>query len=217
MKSLLMMCVLILGLNAQPTLSVSGPNAVRPGNTITLTVASGGTGTDTGVASLQYAVTLPTGYSVTSTNGTTGSILTTDSKSLSCNMTNIFCVIWGLNNNNLGFGQLSTFTVQIPSTATPGSVSFPLSDVVAVSSGTATPPVSAVTVTVEPAFTTTVYALADINEDGVVNATDVQLMLNEILASFTTPTSCVNDQNGDGVCNVEDLALVIQADLTGVQ
>jgi hypothetical protein len=51
--------------------------------------------------------------------------------------------------------------------------------------------------------------LCDVNQDGIVNVSDVQLIVNEALG--VAPP--VNDINQDGVVNVVEVQLVIHAAL----
>ena len=53
------------------------------------------------------------------------------------------------------------------------------------------------------------YSKCDINQDGVTNVVDVQLIINQALGVVTP----VNDLNGDGVVNVVDVQIVINAAL----
>jgi len=51
----------------------------------------------------------------------------------------------------------------------------------------------------------------DVNQDGVVNVTDVQLAVNQVLGII----ACTADINKDGVCNVIDVQRVTNAALGG--
>jgi len=53
-------------------------------------------------------------------------------------------------------------------------------------------------------------ATCDLNDDGVVNALDVQIALNQALGAISCGTA---DLNGNGACNVVDLQRVINAAL----
>jgi hypothetical protein len=52
----------------------------------------------------------------------------------------------------------------------------------------------------------------DVNADGVVNAVDVQLVINAVLG-FETGRNC--DVNGDGLVNAVDVQIMINAALGG--
>lgn len=54
-------------------------------------------------------------------------------------------------------------------------------------------------------------ASLDLNGDGVVDALDVELMVQEVLATQANPAACVNDVNHDGVCDVLDVEAVVAA------
>jgi len=62
---------------------------------------------------------------------------------------------------------------------------------------------------VQPA--TKAFSQCDVNQDGAVNAVDVQMAAQAALGN----ASCVADLNGDGACNIVDLQRVINAALGG--
>lgn len=196
MKKLLLLATLFLtsGLSAQVTLTLTGPATARPGNAVTVNLTGAMSGSP---VALQWTVGLPTGFTATASIGAAG---TAAAKTLSCSANATLCLEYGLNTTVIGNGTLAAYTVTIPANATPGAGAFPLSGLLAVNAAGTT-----VTSASGPAYSLTILSLADINGDGIVNATDVQLMVNQITSGGT----CSNDQNGDGKCDLLDVWIVI--------
>lgn len=201
-------------LHAQVTVSVTGPATARPGATITLNVNAAGT-TNTGAAAMQWQLGNPAGFSETVADGPTA---TAAAKSHTCAAaaTSNFCVVYGLTSAVIGNGVVATYSVTIPATAASGSVSFPLSGVVAANAtGTTGLNSVSVPVTLGSPYTLSVLSKTDINGDGKTDVSDLQILVTEIVAAQSTPSACVDDQNGDGKCDVLDIVIIVLKILAG--
>lgn len=183
--------------SAQTTLTLSGPATARPGQTINLTLALAGS-TPTGPAALQWSLTTPAGFSVTS--ATEAAAATAASKTLNCTAARTLCLLYGMNANVIGNGGAVALSVSVPAAASPGAAALPLAGVLASTAAGAGMVISAGT-----AYSVTILARADLNGDGAINATDVSLMATEAKGD----AACTDDQNGDGKCDVIDVFIVI--------
>ncbi len=196
MKRTLFLLLLILPLKAQSTtFTLTGPATAKPGTPITLTLAAAGT-TDTGAAAVQWTMGWPTGYTAAVVAGAADT-----GKTLSCTAPSATCIVWALNTTVIPNGQVAIYTVNVPANAT-GTVTFTLSALVS-----ASPLGSGVTSTAGATYTATISPKEDLNGDGKVDLTDVQLEVNQALLASTTPSACtpVWDTNGDGKCDVLDV------------
>lgn len=195
MKTLLL-AVLSCSLYAQTVISQTGPATVKPGGILTVNLQGQG-GTDTGAAAFQWTVAMPSGYTATVQPGPAA---TAGNKTVQCTADAIsVCLLYGVNATVIGNGVLATYTVHVPANATPGPATFTLSGLVgASSSGTA------ISTAAGTPYTVTVVDKRDLNGDGKVDAADVQLMTNQVLAG-----TCSDDQTGDGACNLMDVFAIL--------
>lgn len=187
------------------TLSVS-PASVQAGGTATLTITYADSSPSSNTAALEWALSLPTG--ITAGAPTAGAALTTAVKPINCGTS--ICVAAGdgatLNDTVIGSGVIATVPLTVASTAAPGPLSVTLTGTLG---ATSTNP-STVTLTISPA-TETVLSRYDLNGDGVVNATDVGIMLSEVIGTTTCSGQSLNV--GDGKCDAVDLEYEILAAL----
>jgi hypothetical protein len=192
--------------NAQSfSLSLS-PASVQAGGTTTLTITYADSSPSSNTAAMEWALSLPAG--ITAGSYTAGAALTAAVKPISCGAS--ICVAAGdgatLNDTVIGSGVVATVPLTISSTITPGSEAITLTSLLG---ATATNP-STVALTVTPA-TETVLSRYDLNGDGVVNATDVGIMLGDVIGTAICSGQSLNV--GDGKCDVEDLEFEILAAL----
>jgi hypothetical protein len=198
---------------AQPTLTITGPAAaVRPGAAVTLNIgAAVPTGSDTGMAALQWLIQLPADYApiVTPT--------TQVPKATFCRPDETFCMLIGWvggagNATTIPAGPVASYALTVPKTAAPGKITFSLTDLVGAGANG-----QAIALTAGPSYTLTVADPRDLNGDGTVDATDVNLMIAEVLAAISNPAACVDDQNADGICNILDIDAVLLKAMGKVQ
>jgi hypothetical protein len=126
-----------------------------------------------------------------------GTASTAASKTVACNAAK--CLVYGVNQNVIGAGQVATIAIPIPAGATPGSTSFSLSVVLGADKNA-----NSITLTTGAALPVTILAIADINGDGVVDVTDVNLMAAQVLSG-----TCADDPKADGQCNLFDVLTVV--------
>jgi len=181
---------------AQSTLTLTGPATAKQGSTITLSLNSAGV-TASGPVGVQWTLTPPSGFTVTLANAGVASVAA--SKQIACNAAKLLCLIYGLNQNVIADGQVASLIIPIPVSATPGPASFALSGLFA---GDKTG--ASMTITSGPTYSIIVLSRADINGDGIIDPTDVALMVGQVKEN-----SCVDDPNGDGACNLFDVLYVI--------
>lgn len=186
------------------TLSLS-PASVQAGGSTTLTITYADSSPSSNMAAVQWTLSLPAG--LTAGAYTAGAALTTAVKPVNCGT--LACVAAGdgstLNDTVIGSGIIATVPLAVASTTTPGALSISLTALGATSTNPST-----VTVTVSP-VTETVLSRYDLNGDGVVNATDVGIMLNEVIGTTTCSGQSLNV--GDGKCDAVDLEFEILAAL----
>jgi sugar lactone lactonase YvrE len=134
-----------------------------------------------------------------------GAQATSAGKTLSSNIVSdgdVRILVAGLNQNAISNGVVgyASFTLNSPFTSGSASVT-PLNCSAADGSGNSL---------VTPCTAGTIrYVTCDINADGNVNVSDVQLIINEALGV----APAVHDLNGDGMVNVADVQIVINAAL----
>lgn len=178
------------------TLTLTGPATARPGTTIpvTLTLAA----PPASLAATQWSVGLPAGYTATAVAGAAS---TAAAKTLYCNSLSTLCLTVGVNTNLYADGVVATYQVTVPTNASPGQVSIPLTGIIgAALNGGSTGLGAGVP------FAFAVLAATDLNGDGKTDALDLQLMIQEILVG-----PIAHDQNGDGVADVKDAQTVARA------
>lgn len=159
--------LLSASLFAQGSLTVAGPPRAIIGSSVTLPIGLVNGGTPAG---LQWDMSgLPAGATITSSIA---------NKVINCNATR--CLLSGMNLAAILDGQVASITYTQPATPVPFAISATLG---ASTAGTA------IAITAPPPITVAVQPNCDVNGDGVVDATDVQLVLQQSLASTTgTPT-----------------------------
>jgi hypothetical protein len=206
-------CLLSAATLGAQTLTIAGPAAaVRPGAAVTLNIgATMPTGSDTGMAALQWLIQLPADYApiVTPT--------TQVPKATFCRPDETFCVLIGWvggvgNATTIPAGPIANYALTVPKTALPGKITFSLTNLVGAGANG-----QAIALAAGPAYTLTIADPRDLNGDGTVDATDVNLMIAEVLAAIATPGACIDDQNGDGVCNIIDIDAVLLKAMGKVQ
>jgi len=190
--------LLALPLLAAQTLTLSGPASAKAGATITVPLTLSGAAA---AAALQWQLVLPSGSTATAAIGAAGTAAT---KSMACSSDSSFCLEYGQNVNVISAGVVATYTVHLPATASPGTATIGLSNLLGASAAGA-----AVPITAGAAYSFTIADRRDLNGDGVVNTADVTVMQNEVIAAQANPAACVDDQNGDGACNLLDLLAVL--------
>lgn len=188
--------LLAVGMQAQTTLTLTGPASAKQGTAVSLSLSSGGA-TANGPAGLQWSLTPPVGVTVSGV--TAGASATAASKQVACNAANLLCLVYGVNQNVIANGVVATMTVQIPANANPGPASFPLSGLVAGDKNGV-----AMTISSGATYSLNVLSRADIDGNGSVTSADVSLMANQV-----TSGTCTDDQNGDGRCDLLDVLVVV--------
>lgn len=188
--------VLALAAQTPPTatLTINGPQNVRPGKTITLNLTLA---TTTQPSGLQWTAGIPQGWTA---KAMPGAVATAAQKAIYCSEGDALCLVVGLNQTPIAAGVVATFEIGVPAGTPRGLSSIPLTGLVA-GTGMGDPiPVSAGT-----AYSIRVLAKHDLNGDGTTNAADLQLMADQIVGK----SACADDQNGDGACDLIDALLVI--------
>ena len=174
------------------TLTLSAPSTVKQGKTVDLTISLAGV-TGTGPVGAQWTLNAPAFTIGASTTPVAN-------KSVTCGTTSApICLVVGLNTTPLANSPIAVTKLTVPAATGLGSKTVTLSGVVGVSStGSSSPLVAGAPISV------VVTAIADIDNSGVVDASDVAAMANQVVAQ-----SCSDDQNSDGVCNIIDVFLVV--------
>jgi hypothetical protein len=169
---------------------------VKPGGTVTVSVIYTDISPSVNVAGLQWTLSLPSGQMAPPTVGT---VATAASKTLNCN--GFKCLVVGVNANVIGSGTVAQAVITAPTTPGPYIVA-------AINVVGANLSANAVTLTTLPGATFTVTTPTDVNGDGKVDITDLQLDISQILGL----TACgLGDVNGDGSCDVLDAEAIIKA------
>lgn len=207
MKTLLLGIVLaIVGLHAQTTYSLQVPSgAVNPGTVVIATVNIATAG-----AIKPAAVQLRLNYAaadISAVAATIGAAGTEGAKTVSCNgpVPGVYkCIVSGVNTNLIGDGVLLTYAITIAPNTTKTNTAISLSDDLG-----ATVAADVILIADVPFVTVVlVPSRCDLNNDGVVNAADVQLALDQALEK----TACAAaDLDKDGRCTVNDVQRVINA------
>ena len=196
---LLLIALLALPLTAQQaTLTMTGPATVRPGATINANLSLSSPGSN--LAGLQWSVSLPVGYTATASAGAAS---TAAGKTLYCNPAASLCLTVGVNQSLYAAGVVATYQIAIPSSAPAGSVTIPLSGLVAASLDAQNIPITA-----GPTYSVTVLSRFDLNGDGAVNIQDLIYWLQR---RFAMTSTLDEDLNGDGQYNVLDAQAIARA------
>jgi hypothetical protein len=186
-------------------LSVS-PASISPGGTAVLSLTFTDSSPSSNMAGAQWTLTPPSGATISAP--TSGPATTAASKVITCGAGAFapLCVDVGdgttLNANVIGSGVLATFPVSVAAATTPGGMPFALAGLLGATSGG-----SALSLTTT-GVTLTILSKYDLNGDGLVNAGDVSIMVQDYLTQSCTGTAA---GVGDGKCDIEDVMLEILA------
>jgi Dockerin type I domain len=196
MKKLLLFMICSLACMAQAaTDTLSCPSIARPGAVLacSMTLASGGVAAGNG---FQVTPSIPTGAITATAAGTALAA----GKTAQCNAAGL-CILSALNQTLIADGVVATIAIPIP----PGAGG----NITIITSNTVTASLAGVAIptTANPPVAVSVLGGCDINGDGVVNAADVALELNGVLAI----PPAANDLNKDGKTDVVDVQIVINA------
>ena len=194
MKLLLTTLLLLSSVQAQNTLSLtlSSPS-VAAGSPVTLSVNySAGN-----AAAIEWTIAFPVGATAIPVVGAQSAAA---SKTIICNVANTTCVVFGLNNNLILAGEVAKYTVTFPSNAA-GAKAFSLSNTQA-----ATPLAGAITVVAGPAISVTVTNAYDLSGDGIIDISDINLVVNQVVGKAPCTTG---DLNTDGACSIVDIQTMI--------
>lgn len=205
MKTTLLL-LLLAGLIHGQSVGVSAPNNVRTGQSFQLSISKSGGGSP---AALEFTISFSGGVASIS-NIVEGTAATGAGKSVDCStftVQAIKCVLWGLNNQTMTDGVLTTMRASVVSSGAPQQITVTIGALLG-----ASVTASAITFAANPPVTVSVLSKCDINGDGLTNATDAALMRDELLSRSPT----VSDINGDGSVNVVDMRIVEIAAIGGV-
>lgn len=196
MKTLLAILLLYSTAFAQSITPAPGAPSVTAGGSTTVSLAFvAGT---TAVAATQWSMTPGTG--VTISNWTAGAAATAAGKALTCFGTaTITCIVAGLNTTAIASGTIASYTVTLAATLRGAQ---PLSLTATLSSD----PTGAAVATSGGTGGLTAMSPFDLNLDGLVNGTDLNLAIKQADGSSDCALA---DFNGDGKCNVLDLILLV--------
>jgi hypothetical protein len=206
MKLAAALAVLSCTLHAQPVLTVTGPSSVSPGKATSLTFTLSGTSA-ANLAGIQWTITPQNGLTFGTPNASEQA--TAAGKGIYCSATTGICVFITpanaaptvLTNSTLTDGVVATLPVTFTS-APSGTVSFPLTGLIAVSSAGSSTPINPGT-----PYSITVTSNCDYNGDGVVNYLDISAMISAIIGQTTCSASFAAG------CSLTSVEAVIQAAL----
>lgn len=168
MKKLFLPALVCWPLLAQSaTLGLSCSSTVRAGSSLTCSIALSGGALPAG---LQW--TLGTSAPVGVVLVTPAVATTASQKSVACNAVNT-CLVTGINANQIADGVLAILNIPIPAASSGQQMNLSLSGAIAVSlAGTA------VTVSVNPPVSVSMFSGCDLNRDGKSDVVDVQIVIN---------------------------------------
>jgi hypothetical protein len=183
------------------TLTLTGPAAARPGQTIAVNLSLAGAA---GIAAWQADFGLPAGAAMSVAAGPAS---VAAEKTLYCRTDASRCLAVGINTLIYSGGVVAVCQVTIPQGATPGPLPIALSGLAGATLAGDNAPLTA-----GAAYNLLILARTDLNGDGKTDILDLQIMIQEILSGPSGPVA--NDQNGDGVANVRDAQIVARAAIT---
>ena len=192
------------GTTASLTESIS-PASGALGSTATLTLTFADSSPSANIAGFEWTLALPGG--MTAGAPALGAASTAASKAINCN--GVECIILGdgstLNQTVFASGIIATIPLTLSPTASLGSVQIALDNVIAPNAGG-----SAVAISTTP-ISFSIGSVYDLNGDGVGNAANVTIALNEALGitSCAPPFSAV----GNGKCDATGVELEVLAAL----
>jgi len=196
MKNFILFFAFLGALSAQ-TLTLNGPATVKQGRTFNLNVTLSGA-VSTAPSAVQWTLNPASGLTLGSTS------TSVPNKSVQCGTTTSpICLFYGINQTPATNGIIATHTINVPVTTPLGTKQFTLTAPIAVTQAGSNWPISSGSGVASP-YTIIVTAVADINNDGVINSADVGLMADQV-----TGGTCTDDQNGDSACNIIDVYLVV--------
>jgi hypothetical protein len=207
MKTLALLLFPVFLLAQSPALTLTGPVSATAGSSVNLSLALSNSAGQ-GVTALEYTVTPPSG--LTLSVATPGAASTAATKTLYCAPGNATCIALGwtggttptVTNTAYSDGVVSTFTLTVPASTAPGTVSVPLSNLAGIT--TAGILVSG-GITSGATYTLKVFSPCDVLQSGTVTGADVQAMLNGSLGFSSCPFS------GPGACSLQNVIAVLIA------
>ena len=163
------------------TVTLTGPPTVPAGGSATVTVSMSGSSGQS-VTALQWSLTLPSG--VTMGAPTAASAWSTAGDAATCNPANGTCIIAG-SQSVMADGVVATIPLTFGAA---GSDPIPLGSLfaAAVIGGAG---VNVNGMTPGPLYSIKVLSRCDVNSDGIVNAADIQLVINAALGLGACPLS----------------------------
>jgi hypothetical protein len=197
---------LVLALSAlahAQSLTVTATGPVRAGTTFTATVAIAGT---PAVAATNFTMQLPPGWTINGTPAPGTSALAAQ-KLIHCGSgATPICVVYGANRTVIAPGPIAVFQLSVPMTAA-GPTPVSLAGIVGASAAAAAIPLTTLPVSVE------ILSIYDLNSDGLVDAVDMQVVLDQITGAAPCGTA---DFTGDGKCDSLDLMKLIMRGVLGL-
>lgn len=199
MKRFLTVFFILAAFAAGQTITVMVPVAVVPPGTagiVQLALVTPTTATPP--AALQFTMSGTTDTGILT--ATVGSASTAASKQISCTSPpakTLTCIVWGLNSNTIGNGDVADVTVPISATATLASDLLTLTNVLGASAAGGSVTVAAVNGSIS------VFSPCDLNHDGVVDIIDINVVVSQAIAGAVACTT--GDLNKDTKCNVLDV------------
>lgn len=181
------------------TVTVTGPVSVVAGNVATLTVSMAGS-SGQNIAAIQWTLTLPAGVSLGAPTASAG--WTAAGDAAYCNAAAGTCLVAG-SLTVQSDGAIATIPVTFAATVTPGILAIPITGLFAAANlGGAGVFVNGMTASTP--YTIKVQSRCDLNGDSVVNAADVQIVINAAIGATSCPLSGVS-------CNLVAVIDVINA------
>jgi len=203
----LLLAILPAFLCAQTSLTLTGPAKTYPGGppvTLTLTLA-GSSGQN--LAGLEWTLTAPTG--ATLSNVTQGAASASATKTPYCNPADTLCLLTGLSSTtppvitNAVYtdGVVASIELTFPSGTPIGPASIPLTGLLGASLSA-----TSVSISSGPAYSINVtYNPCDVNQDGSVNYSDAELIVQAIIGSASCPATF------SAGCSLDSLQAVLTA------
>lgn len=213
MKKLFLVLPLLLNAAFSQTLTPTvSPSSAKPGQTVTVSVSYAAGTANAAALQGQIQVSNP---ALTVGATAPGAASTSATKSVTCNpnTSSPLCAVEGMNSNTIGPGVVWTTTYVVPASASPGTAVFSLANTEGAAFAASPSVIGVIPVTAGPSSTLTITTGPvpdDLNGDGVVNAADVTIAVNQTIGTAACNTA---DVNGDSACNIIDVMTVIRAAL----